>query len=98
MNGTWQCAVCEAINHDRRACSACGATMTRRSAAATVVRARVAPIPTPVEPAPLPPPVRRAINREPVDEVEWEEYDSSFEMLPVPGGCLFSLPSRRSYF
>ncbi len=94
MKGSWQCAVCETVNFDRRTCSACGADLTRRGAVVTAARAKVASVPPPPEPAPLPRPVERAINREPVPEEEWEEYDTSFRMLPLPGGCLFSLGPR----
>ena len=74
--------------------------MTRRSTVSTAVRARVAPpVPLPPAAAPLPPPVQRAINRTPVPEEDWEEYeDSSFEMVPLPGGCLFNFGPRRAYW
>ena len=69
MNALWQCAVCETVNNGGRSCTACGAAMTRRSAAVTAVRSRIAQAPPPPPAAaPLPEPVRRAINREPVDE------------------------------
>ena len=45
MNTVWRCSVCEAVNQGGRECAACGAVMTRRSAAATAVRGRVAPVP-----------------------------------------------------
>lgn len=102
MSGTWRCAVCEAVNHGGRTCSACGAALTRRSTVATAARARLAPSPPPPPPAPapLPAPVRRAINRNPVPEEEWEEWDEyearSFDVLPIPGGCLFNVGPRRS--
>ncbi len=95
MNALWQCAVCETVNNGGRSCTACGAAMTRRSAATTAVRSRIAPAPPPPPPAaPLPEPVRRAINREPVDEEEWAHHESNFTMLPLPGGCLFTLRPR----
>jgi hypothetical protein len=86
----WRCSVCETVNQGGRECSACGAVMTRRSAAVTAVRGRVAPVPPPPDPQqPLPPPVKRAINREPVIEEEWPYDDElSFRMVPVPGGCV----------
>lgn len=97
MNATWRCGVCETINHGVRHCSACGAGLTRRSTVVTETRARLAPSPPPPAPTPLPVPVRRAINREPVLEEEWEEYEAgSLDMLPIPGGCLFSFGPRRS--
>lgn len=45
---------------------------------------------------PLPEPVRRAINREPVSEPEWEEYEaeSGYYMTPVPGGCVLNFGPR----
>lgn len=90
MNTVWQCSVCETVNQGGRECAACGAVMTRSSAATTAVRSRVAPIgrlPDPQEP--LPPPVRRAINREPVVEEEWPyDEEMSYRMIPVPGGCI----------
>ena len=89
MNAVWRCGVCEAVNQGERTCAACGAAMTRRSAAATSVRARVAPVPPLPDPAqPLPPPVRRAINREPVVEEDWPYDETSFRVVPMPGGCL----------
>ena len=96
MNALWQCAVCETVNNGGRSCTACGAAMTRRSAAVTAVRSRIAqaPPPPPAD-APLPEPVRRAINREPVDEDEWPYDDSSFTMTPLPGGCLITAGPRR---
>jgi hypothetical protein len=90
MTTVWRCSVCEAVNQGGRECAACGAVMTRRSAAATTIRARVAPVPPLHDPRqPLPPPVERAINREPVDEEDWPYDDErSFRMIPVPGGCI----------
>jgi hypothetical protein len=90
MNALWRCSVCEAVNQGGHECSACGAAMTRRSAAATSVRGRVAPVPMlSVPPEPLPPPVRRAVNREPVVEEEWPYDDElSFKMIPGPGCCI----------
>jgi hypothetical protein len=89
VNTVWKCGVCEAVNQGGRTCAACGAAMTRRSAAVTTVRGRVAPVPPLPDPgAPLPPPVQRAINREPVDEEEWPYDESSFRILPVPVGCI----------
>jgi hypothetical protein len=78
------------VNRGGRECSACGAVMTRRSAAVTAVRGRVAPVPPPPDPQePLPAPVKRAINRETVSEEEWPYDDEmSFKMVPVPGGCI----------
>ncbi len=72
-------------------CSACGADVTRRSTAVTTVRAKLAPPrPAPPTPAPVVEPVRRAINREPVPEEVWEEYeDSRGFLVPMPGGCLY---------
>lgn len=95
MTTLWQCAVCETVNHGGRSCTACGAAMTRRSAAATSVRGRVAPVPPPPPARPLPDPVRRAINREPVDDAEWDYDTPTVSMLPLPGGCLFTVRPRR---
>lgn len=94
MSAVWQCAVCETINHGTRICSACGAAMTRRSAAVTSVRGRIAPAAPPAPAAPLPEPVRRAINREPVDE-GWDYDNPTVHMIPIPGGCLFTSGPRR---
>jgi hypothetical protein len=90
MNTPWRCSVCEAVNQGGDTCAACGAVMTRRSAAATAVRGRVAPVPMlPAPHEPLPPPVKRAVNREPVIEEEWPYDDElSFRMIPAPGGCI----------
>lgn len=98
MNTIWRCGVCETVNHGGRTCSACGASLTRRSSVATVARASVSPTaPPPPPPAtPVREPVRRAINREPVAEEEWEEYESTIDMVPFPGGCLFSVGPKRS--
>jgi hypothetical protein len=54
-------------------------------------------LPDPQEPLPLP--VQRAINREPVIEEEWPYDDAiSFNMLPVPGGCIMvGRPRRRRW-
>lgn len=91
MSALWRCGVCETVNDGGRTCSACGADLTRRSSVTTAVRTKLTP-PAPVRPAPAPvaEPVRRAINREPVPEAEWEEYEaeSDLRFLPVPGGCL----------
>lgn len=82
MNAPWQCAVCETVNHGGRSCTACGAPLTRRSAAATAIRHRLAPPPTPpTAAAPLPEPVRRAISREPIDEAEWLYDETGLDML-----------------
>ena len=79
----WQCAICETINEGGRSCTACGASLTRRSAAATAVRSRLAPLPPPPPAATtLPEPVRRAITREPIDEAGWP-YDQM--LWPVYG-------------
>ena len=99
MTGTWQCGVCETVNHGGRTCSACGADLTRRSTVATSVRTRLTPsMPPPPAPAPLPEPVERAINRHPVADDEWAEYEveNGYEVTPIPGGCLVSVgPKRR---
>jgi hypothetical protein len=99
MNSPWRCAVCETVNYEGRTCAACGATMTRRSTVVTAARARVTPVvPEPTPPAPLPAPVRRAISREPVPEEEWVEYEeSTFDMVPIPGGCLFNVGPRGTW-
>jgi hypothetical protein len=47
VTALWQCAVCETINQGSRSCTACGASLTRRSAAATAVRSRLVPLPPP---------------------------------------------------
>jgi len=97
MNAIWRCGVCETVNHGGTTCSACGASLTRRSTVATVARARLSPpAPPPPSPAPVPEPVRRAINREPVAEEEWEVYESGVDMMPIPGGCLFTVGPKRS--
>jgi hypothetical protein len=98
VSALWRCAVCETVNDGGRSCSACGAPLTRRSAAATAIRGRIAPAPPPPPAEPLPEPVRRAINREPVDESEWPYERNSFTMVPLPGGCLVtSAPRRRGF-
>src|SRR5512144_1829023 len=96
MSAPWQCSVCEAVNSGGQTCAACGAAMTRRSAATTAVRGRIAPVPPLPEPAPLPEPVRRASKREAGDEEAWPDDDNDFRVIPVPGGCIFvSTPRRR---
>ena len=95
MNALWTCAVCETVNDGGRSCSACGAPLTRRSAAATAIRGRIAPAPPAPPLEPLPEPVRRAINREPVDESEWPYEDMRWHVVPMPGGCLFTATPRR---
>jgi hypothetical protein len=100
MSTVWRCSVCEAVNQGGRECAACGAVMTRRSAAATTIRGRVAPVPPLPDPAqPLPPPVERAINREPVVEEDWPYDDeNSFRMIPTPGGYIMvSTPRSRDW-
>ena len=92
----WECAVCETVNQGGRSCGACGAEMTRRSAASTSVRGRLAPVPLPpAGPQPLPDVVRRAINREPVPEEEWPYEASDLRVVPMPGGCLVTSTPRR---
>lgn len=89
MSALWRCGVCESINQGTRECAACGAVMTRGSAAATAVRGRVLPVTLPDPQQPLPPSVGRAINREPVVEEEWPYDDEmSYRMIPMPGGCI----------
>ncbi|MEP6851430.1 MAG: hypothetical protein ABJA87_02025 [bacterium] len=95
MSAMWQCAVCETINDGGRICTACGAEMTRRSAVATTVRGRLAPVAPPPAPSPLPSPIQRAINREPLEEAEWEYYEPTMNMVPLPDGCLFTIRPRR---
>ena len=99
MSALWTCGVCETVNQGGRTCVACGAALTRRSAAVTSVRGRLAPVPPPPDPAtPLPEPVRRAINREPVPEEEWPYDERSFDVVPLPGGCLItSRPRSRDW-
>jgi hypothetical protein len=97
MSTLWECAVCETVNQGGRTCSACGAAMTLRSAAATSVRGRLAPVPPPAAPQPLPDVVRRAINREPVPEEEWPYEDSDLRVVPMPGGCLVMSTPRSRY-
>jgi hypothetical protein len=84
MNTLWQCAVCETVNQGGRSCMACGAPLTRRSAAATVIRSRLAPLPPPPAATPLAEPVRRAINREPIDDAEWLYDESNLTMESWP--------------
>ena len=89
MNAVWRCGICETVNQSGTTCAACGAEMTRRSAVSASVRERLAPVPPLPDPSrPLPPPVERAINREAIDEEEWPYDDTSFRMIPVPGGCI----------
>jgi hypothetical protein len=39
--------------------------------------------------------VERAIHREPVVEEEWPYDDeSSFRVIPVPGGCIMGAPAQ----
>ena len=96
MNPLWTCGVCEAVNQGGTSCAACGASLSRRSVAATAIRGRIAPVPPLPDPAPLPDPVRRAFTRDPVDEEEWPYEENEFRMVPIPGGCLFiSGPKRR---
>lgn len=95
MSALWTCGVCETVNQGGRTCAACGASLTRRSAALTSVRGRLAPVPPPPDPAaPLPEPVRRAINREPVPEEDWPYDKRSFDVVPLPGGCLITARPR----
>lgn len=86
MSGTWRCAVCEAVNHGGRTCSACGAALTRRSTVATAARARLAPSPPPPPPAPapLPAPVRRAIT---ATRCRKKNGKSGTSTRPVPSTC-----------
>ncbi len=91
MSALWRCGVCETVNDGGRSCAACGADMTRRSAAVTAVRTRVAPPSRPLPPpTPVVEPVRRAVSREPVPEEEWAEYEEEnhLKFVPLPGGCL----------
>lgn len=97
MSAPWRCGVCESINQGTRECSACGAVMTRGSAATTAVRGRVLPVTLPDPTQPLPPSVGRAINREPVVEEEWPYDDEmSYRMIPMPGGCIMVGTPRSS--
>lgn len=85
MTALWQCPVCETINQGSRSCTACGASLTRRTAAATALRSRLVPLPPPPPAAaPLPEPIRRAINREPINETEWPYDEASFNWMPWP--------------
>ena len=98
MSTIWRCAVCEAVNQGGRTCGVCGAALTRRSAVVTSARGRLAPAPPPTRTeTPLPEPVRRAINREPVEPEEWALFETEprIDVLPLPGGCLFSVGPRR---
>jgi hypothetical protein len=56
VTALWQCPVCETINYGSRSCTACGASLTRRSAAATALHSRLVP-------RPPPPPGRRTASR-----------------------------------
>ncbi len=96
MSATWQCGVCETFNSAGRICSACGASLTRRSTIATAVRSRLTPVPPPPVTAPLPDPVRRAINREPIPAEDFEEFEveTRYNVTPIPGGCLVSFGPR----
>ena len=93
MSTLWKCAVCETVNDGGRSCSACGAPLTRRSAAATAIRGRIAPVPPPPGLDPGPDDHRRI--GEPVDEAEWPHDDMSWNVVPLPGGCLFTATPRR---
>ena len=69
--------------------------MTRRSAATNSVRGRLAPAPPPPAPERLPEPIQRAINREPLDDADWDDYKPRVNMVPLPGGCLFTVRPRK---
>ncbi len=98
MNAIWKCGVCETVNQGGKVCAACGASLTRQSAAVTSVRGRLAPVPPPPPlSVPLPEPVRRAINREPVPEEDWPYEETSFNIVPLPGGCVFTATPRRRW-
>lgn len=93
MSTTWQCGVCETINHSNRECTACGPTSR---VASFHGRNRLPPVlPPPPPSAPLPDP-SEAIKREPVPETEWEDVEEEigYHVTPIPGGCLVSLGPR----
>ncbi|GEM_PF-2244730 len=101
MSAIWRCGVCETVNSGGRLCRACGSELSLTAVASRSAKAVVAPTLPPVTAQqPLPDTVNRAINREEITDEEWHAYDEEEErrisVLPLPGGCLFSVGPRRS--
>lgn len=99
MSTMWRCRVCEGVNSGSNTCATCGAVAFRPDPIRTRVRTRVAEGLARV-PVPRSPSVRRR-PPVPVDPpLEYSDDAASFErprirVLPLPGGCLFSVGPRR---
>jgi hypothetical protein len=96
MSAVWRCRVCEGVNRGGRVCSTCGAEVPRGEPLRAAVRA-VTPHTTPPV-TPVPPNLsRRDLRNTPAPEEIWPAitdepptFDNSFDIRPLPGGCLVS--------
>ncbi len=98
----WRCRVCEGVNQGGRVCVTCGAEVARGEPLRAAVRTRL-PSQYPPAPPPVPPTTpRREMRSVPTPEdmgrVETDGLLSTFDglkIVPLPGGCLVSLPPAR---
>lgn len=104
MSAPWRCRICEGVNTGGTTCSTCGAVALRPEPIRTRVRARVAdrlarvPVPRPPAlrrrpPVPLDPPPDYDVDAG--YDAEYEVERPKIRVLPLPGGCLFSVGPRR---
>lgn len=107
MSAVWRCRMCEGVNRGGRVCATCGAEVPRgeplRAAIRTVTPSSIEPA-TPPAPPPVPPSTSRRHLRtmpapeeiHPVDSEDPLDFDTGFDIRPLPGGCLVSFSPRRS--
>ena len=106
LGPVWRCRVCEGVNRDGRICATCGAEVPVGEPLRAAVRT-VRPSGTrPATPPPVPPdPTRQELRTRPipeeiypVDSDEPLDFDSGFEIRPMPGGCVINLGGPRSRY
>lgn len=103
----WRCRLCEGVNRGGRVCATCGAAVPAGEPLRAAVRA-IAPSSTQPAVAPPSPPVPPTTRRRdlrampapeeihPVDSEEHLDFTNSFDIRPLPGGCLMTFGPRRS--
>ena len=94
------------LNRTGRVCATCGADVPVGEPLRAAVRAIKPSTNYPATPPPVPPnPTRRELRTYPIPEeinpVESDErldFDTGFDIRPMPGGCLIKLGPRNHYY
>ncbi|GAA2095124.1 hypothetical protein GCM10009841_06040 [Microlunatus panaciterrae] len=106
LRPVWRCRVCEGVNRNGRVCATCGAEVPVGEPLRAAVRTVTPGSTRPTAPPPVPPdPTRHELRTypvpeeiHPVDSDDRLDFDSGFEIRPLPGGCMINFgPRNRSY-